>query len=207
MNKKKTTLAVALVVMGIAVLGLSAAVFAKYVTTLASGNGGFKVAKWAFAEDNASGVVDCNIETTAEAGTLVNGRIAPGTTGVCKIELSNEHSEVGVDYTIKIKNIINYPANVKFYTNRTGNATTGYTYNDADKLTPGGTEEVTGYIAAQTAGPVTESIYWVWDYETGAVTDGIAAGDESDTASGKTGATMTIQFDITGVQHNPTVAP
>ena len=85
MKKRKTALVVALVLMGVAVLGLGAAVYAKYIASI-SGQGTATVAKWAFEEDNQSGVVTCPT-TSYNANTLVNGKIAPGTTGTCVIEL------------------------------------------------------------------------------------------------------------------------
>ena len=37
------------------------------------------------------------------------GKIAPGTEGSCTITISNEHSDVGVDYTIKLSADDNQP--------------------------------------------------------------------------------------------------
>ena len=206
MNKKKTALVVAFIVMGVAVLGLAAAVYAKYIASLTGNTATMTVAKWAFDTDNSSGVVTCPI-TTYNTQKLSEGKIAPGTSGECTISLSNATSEVGVDYTIKLSSIADQPDNLKFYkTKTTGNDGDEY----SNELTVSG-GSITGFIAAKTAGPVTETIYWVWPYETGTPVDGIAPGDTDendstvdDTAAGKAAQTLTITFDSTGVQAQPT---
>lgn len=202
MSKKRTTLVVAFVVMGVATLGLAAAVYAKYVATLTGNTGTATIAKWAFDTDNRSGVVTCPV---VNYNKVSQGKIAPGTSGECTISLSNANSEVGVDYTIKLSSITNQPDNLEFYATKNNDGTY------ANELTSD-SGSVTGYIAPKTAGPVEEKIYWVWPYETGtAGADGIAPGDiddnsdtNDDTAAGKAAQTMTITFDIRGVQARPT---
>ena len=58
--------------------------------------------KWAFASENQNPNFTVNIDlpATVHTSTLVDGKIAPGTSGSFDIELSNLQSEVGVDFTI-----------------------------------------------------------------------------------------------------------
>ena len=191
MSKKKTALVAALVIFGVAVLGLSAAVYAKYIASLQK-TGTATVAKWAFSTDNTNGTITCELDKTYDEDTLVEDRIAPGTSGKCPIEISNENTEVGVRYDIKLSGTVaGQPTNMKFYTD-SGHQTelTGSTTIN-DTLAPGATA-------------TTVYVYWEWPYETGTVTDGIAVGDSADTTDGTAGASLTMTFDVTGTQVQPT---
>jgi hypothetical protein len=89
MNKKKAAPIVVLVAIAVTALGLAAAVYAKYVSRITR-TGSATVAKWAFTEDNSSeGTVTCELDRTYNTNTLVDGKIAPGTSGYCPIEISN----------------------------------------------------------------------------------------------------------------------
>lgn len=189
MSKEKKTLIVAVVLLLVAVCSLAVSVYAKYASLL-SGTGPATVAKWAFETDNQTDVVECPI-TNYDESTLVNGKIAPGTAGTCTIELSNANSEVGVEYTIKLSSITNQPTNLKFYKTKNGT-----NYSNPLTTTSG---TVTGTIAPQAASSVTETIYWVWPYETGTDADDVA-----DTTDGVAANTMNITFEISGVQTEPT---
>ena len=204
MSKKKKTMLVAAIVLGIAVLGLAAGVYAKYIASLEANRGIADVAKWAFeAENTGNGLMTCNLDKTYDTNTLSEGKIAPGTSGTCTFSITNKDSEVGVDYTITLSSVTNQPKNVKFYKtkNVSGN---GVTYAEPLTTTSG---SVTGTINAGVATAQTETIYWVWPYETGTVTDGVAQGDSDDTTDGKNAATatkkMTATFAIKGVQVQP----
>lgn len=189
MSKKKGAAVAALIIMGVVVLGLAAAVYAKYLSSITK-TGTATVAKWAFTTDNTSGTVVCELDHNYDAATLVNGKIAPGTSGKCPIQVSNATSEVGISYSIK-PSATNQPTNLKFY-------------KEASHTTEvSGSSAVTGTLnpgaAAQTI-----YVYWWWPYQTGTVTDGVAAGDTDDTANGTSAAAMTITFDVTGTQVEPT---
>ena len=184
MNKKKTTLVVALVVMGIAVLGLAAAVYAKYIATLTSGTGSIGVAKWAFTSDNQSAELKCELDKTFDADTLVSNQIAPGTSGTCEILLSNENSEVGVDYTLTV-NSMSAPTNLIIKDSEDNTLSVGSTVTG--KLTPG---------QVQTKGNGVK-LTWEWPYET-------TGGDNADTADGIADGEMSITFGIYGEQVEPT---
>ena len=190
MSKKKTTLVVALVVMGIAVLGLAAAVYAKYASTVTSGSGSLTVAQWSFEEDNKNETITCDLSKTYDASTLYAGKIAPGTSGKCTISLSNANTEVGVDYVIKVKTITGAPTNMKFYKEA---AHTNVVDTEAG---------ITGTLAPKAAAQEVY-IYWQWPYETPADSD---AGDEVDTSAGESAGTVSVSFEISGTQVRPTPA-
>ena len=189
MSKKRSAVVAVFIVMGVVVLGLAAAVYAKYISTITKTSTA-TVAKWAFTTDNTAGSVTCDPGQTYDPDTLVNYKIAPGTSGSCPISVSNATSEVGIRYDIKPSTITNQPTNLKFYTDEahqneiTGNVTVNGTLKPGDTAT-------TAYV------------YWYWPYETGTVTDGIATGDAADTTDGVAGGTMTITFDVTGTQVQP----
>ena len=190
MSKKRSAVAAAFIVIGVVVLGLAAAVYAKYIASFTA-TGSATVAKWAFSTDNTSGTVTCVLDKTYDANTLVAGKIAPGTSGKCPIQISNANTEVGVDYEIKLPSTVaNQPTNLKFY-------------SDADHNTPiTSSDPITGNLRPNAAA-TTVYVYWEWPYETGAVTNGVAAGDSADTTDGAAAATMTLEFEVTGTQVQP----
>lgn len=186
MSKNKKALFAVFAILGIVAVGLTTAVFAKYITTLTSGEGKATVAKWAFATDNTNGTITCELDETYDSSKLVAGKIAPGTSGKCPIAISNANSEVGVAYEITPKTVTGKPTNVKLY-------------KDAGHSQPFGTGDgetpITGTLAPKAAGS-TLYVYWDWAYET-------ANGDTTDTSEGEAAGNMTITFEITGTQINP----
>lgn len=188
MSKKKKTMLALAIILGVAVVGLAAGVYAKYFSTLTSGNGTLTVAKWAFDTDNAnSGTLNCPLDKTYDTSTLKAGKIAPGTSGTCELSISNKNSEVGVDYIIKPSTVDGAPTNMLFY-------------KDADHGEEfSASEPITGTLAPGAAAQ-TVKVYWVWPYETPENSD---AGDPTDTTNGKAAGTMTMSFDISGTQVQP----
>lgn len=182
MSKKKKTLIAAFAVMGIVVLGLAAAVYAKYVSTLISGTGSANVAKWAFDSDNEDAEFSCDLTGTYKEGTLVDGKIAPGTEGTCDLELSNENSEVGIHYVITITSI-EAPSTIVV---KNGNTTLTTNSKVEGDMAPGETGKGI-------------SLGWKWDYYTSDANDAI------DTEFGKTdSAAMKVNYTISAYQLNPT---
>ena len=172
-EKKRKALVIVLLLLFGLTAGYIAATYAKYAGSF-NGSGTVTVAKWAFEDDNSSQTFTINLDKTYDVDTLVDGKIAPGTSGSFTIALSNANTEVGVDYTITLGSTTNKPTNLVF---NGGGAITG-------TLKPGQTG-------------VTETITWEWPYET---TDG----DADDTTDGETANTMTVNATITGVQVEPT---
>lgn len=186
-NKKSLLFAVLLLLVAVT-SSYVAGTYAKYTSKIEGNNGEATVAKWAFDTDNATQTLTINLAETYDPTTLVAGKIAPGTAGSFNIALSNENSEVGVDFTVKLNSITNKPTNLKFYKDST------YT----TELTPG-TSEITGQLVAGESSFTGVPIYWRWEYET----NEIATNDPIDTTDGKAANALTIGVDITGVQTQP----
>lgn len=192
MKKKKLGLLVLLLMVGIAGVYV-AGTYAKYTSEISKG-GSAQVAAWNFATDNAGTSLTFGIPTTADANTLVDNRIAPGTSGSFTINVKNT-SEVGADVTLALQSITGKPTNLKFYKTRTGSAGS-YTYSD--ELTPGDTTNgvVSGKLAAGTTTDTPVTFYWVWAYET-------TNGDGADTSDGETHANLSVTVKVTGTQIDP----
>ena len=187
MSKKRSTVAVAFLVLGVVVLGLAVAVYAKYISSFTA-TGSATVAKWAFTSDNSSGEVTCSLDETYDTDTLVAGKIAPGTSGKCPIQISNANTEVGVSYSIALPSTIaGQPKNMKFYA-------------DADHDTAMTTSApITGTLAPKAAAK-TVYVYWEWPYEDDPST---TAYDTNDTTDGAAASSLTMTFTVTGTQIQP----
>ena len=193
MEKKKKNAVLLLVLLLLVAISASyiAGTYAKYTSEIKDNNGTATVAKWAFTTDNTTQTLTINLAGTYDPTTLVANKIAPGTQGSFNIALSNENSEVGVDFTIKINSITDKPTNLKFYKD------SSYT----TELTPG-TSTITGQLVAGEDSFTGVPIYWKWAYET----TEIATNDPIDTTDGEAAKTLTIGVDITGVQTQPGAA-
>ncbi len=188
-KSKKSAILLMVLLLLIAVTAMYvASTYAKYTSEITGNNGTATVAKWAFTTDNAVQTLTINLAGTYDATTLVNNKIAPGTTGSFNIALSNEHSEVGVNFSVKLNSITNKPTNLKFYKD------SSYT----TELTPG-TSTITGQLVAGEKNFEGVPVYWRWEYET----DAIATNDPKDTTDGESANSLTIGVDITGTQVQP----
>lgn len=191
MTKRKKTIVAAFAILGIAVVGLAAGVYAKYIASLESKSASASVAKWAFKKDNESSTLSCPLDKTYDPSTLSADMIAPGTKGTCEIELSNKNSDVAVAYTITLTELAG-PKNVTF---EYDGATIAKNGTITGTLKPG--EELTGDNAIK--------IDWNWAYYTS------PADDDADTKDGLTAAgnstegkaTMDVTFSISGYQVQP----
>lgn len=190
--KKKLSLFLLLFVIAIAgvfVVGT----YAKYTSEI-SKSGSAQVAAWNFATDNAGTELTFGIPTTADANTLVDNRLAPGTEGSFTINVKNT-SEVGADVTLALQSITSKPTNLKFYKTRTGSAGS---YEYSNELTPGDATNgvISGKLAAGTTTDTPVTFYWVWAYET-------TNGDGDDTTDGQTHANLNVTVKVTGTQIQP----
>lgn len=167
--------------------------YARYVTNLSDiEEQTVTVARWNFEADNPKGsIYSFTFDTTYNENTLVDGKIAPGTTGHIDFVLSNETSEVAADYTIDLT-LPEFPRNLKFY------------ITDVATSDPEGKTEITNGAKLVGTLPVgttshSRTLYWEWPYDT---TD--HANDAQDTLDGQTDQTSIennkFVFAITGVQ-------
>lgn len=205
MKKSKANNFVILVsLLTIITLILVAGTYAKY-TEGVNTSGTAIVAKWSVAIKNGNQQMTDSTKVKLTDTTL-NGKvkadhIAPGTDGAFGFTIDASGSEVAVDYVIEISNLIGAPKNFVIK------------YNGAELLPEGGVYKIAETIAlddVETA--VTPTLTWEWPYQTGDITNGIAAGDADDNTAGTSadhtaedGSDGEISFDvkITAVQADP----
>lgn len=75
--------------------------FARYVDVY-DGKTRTEVAAWAFEGDNLNEVININLLENTDSTKLINGRVAPGSSGTFKIKVSNKNSEVSIEYNIEL---------------------------------------------------------------------------------------------------------
>lgn len=166
---------------------------AKYQSQV-KGEGVADVAKWAFnVNGNSSQIQTITLAKSYDAATLVNGKIAPGTSGSFDIVVDATGSEVGVNYSVAFINEENRPTNLKF------------TYDNKEYSSLEEIESVlTGTIDANEENKQKIlTINWVWDYETGANQEEIANNDIIDTQDGINDLNYTFDVVVTGTQVMP----
>lgn len=178
---------------------------AKYVTEV-TGTATATVAKWSFtANEQTSSFTGIDLGDTthrkAYNGTDINeGVIAPGTEGSFDIVVDATGSEVGVAYQIKFSNLVNKPANLKFYEGyEDGNFT-----KEISELVD--FEGFTGTIEANAeTRTVIKTVYWQWPYETGdSNADKVKHNGEDTLDAGKK---IMLDITVTGTQVSPTEVP
>lgn len=160
MNKKK--LCIILIIIVLIILSfLGGSTIAKY-RTVNSQIGQLHVAKWRisnriFANGVSNNSNKINLATTYDPKTLVNGKIAPGTSGNFGAHIDAHQVETGVDYSISFANIPeSFIENILFSYN-------GKTYKDLQTLS----EDLRGNIPANATNKILDiTIDWIWPYET-----------------------------------------
>lgn len=184
---KRRSLSLLIIFMLVGVISvLVVGTYAKYTGTV-NKNGSATVAKWAFSSDNTSGNLTINLTETPDTTTLVDGAIAPGTSGTFDIVVANTNSEVGINYDIIFGSMTNVPTNLVF---KIGGSVVDVT-----------TKKITGTLPVGQSETI--SINWEWPYETPANS---SAGDAADIANGTASdanRTMTFTATINGTQTTP----
>ncbi len=190
---RKKLISVLIVVVTIIIAFLGGQTFSKYITQV-KGTGIANVAHWNFKVNNSEDVIQTiNLASTVNNDTLVNNKIAPGTSGNFKINIDATDAEVGINYKVEFTNEQNKPTNLKFIYN-------GLTYNSIKEIE----EKLTGTINAQDENKIiTISIDWQWPYETGENSQQINSNDKLDTQDGKNIAEYKFDCLVTGIQVMP----
>lgn len=164
------TLCVLLIVL--LLTGTGGYTYARYMSQ-EKGTGSADIANWAFQIDkNGAETKNVTLINTVTKSTLVNGKIAPGTSGEFTITLDATGSEVGVDYILGFANEKNKPTNITF------------TYNDKKYKSLGEIGDIKGTIDAIGEKTKTIKIEWTWLYQTGSTDEIKLANDEIDTREG-----------------------
>ena len=193
MSKKKKVIIVSsiLIIMLLAFIGGQA--YAKYISQV-RGNGIAEIATWSFkVNGQKEQVQEIKLVSTYNSETLVNNKIAPGTSGSFNIIVDATGSEVGIKYNIKFAEESNKPQNLKFV----------YGGKEYDSLKQLG-DELSGTIAANEEDKTrTINVQWKWNYETGSSAEQINANDIIDTNDAISIANYTFQVIVTGTQVEP----
>ena len=193
MSRRKKVIIVSsiLIIMLLAFIGGQA--YAKYISQV-RGNGIAEIATWSFkVNGQKEQVQEIKLVSTYNSETLVNNKIAPGTSGSFNIIVDATGSEVGIKYNIKFAEESNKPQNLKFV----------YGGKEYDSIKQLG-DELSGTIAANEEDKTrTINVQWKWNYETGSSAKQINANDIIDTNDAISIANYTFQVIVTGTQVEP----
>lgn len=191
-KKKKAILVVAILVVAVlAFIGGQA--YAKYITEV-KGEGMAEVATWSFKVNGQKEQVQTiNLISTCNNETLLDNKIAPGTSGSFNIVVDGTDSEVGINYNISFKDEKNKPDNLKFiYEN--------VEYDSIQELE----NNLSGTINTNDNDKTrTLNIGWEWKYETGLNETEIAKNDAIDTKNAEEIQNYTFNVSVTGTQVEP----
>ena len=193
MSKKKTVLLVICILLALILSFMGGKTFSKYVSEV-KGTGTAEIANWVFKVNGKEDVVqNVNLLSTYHNETLVNNKVAPGTSGSFNIVVDATGSEVGIDYTIQFLNESEKPQNLVFtYDNQQYT-----TIQDLEK-------DLSGTINANDENKErTITIDWEWQYETGVNENEINQNDKIDTDNAKQLDNYTFDIYVTGTQVMP----
>lgn len=162
--------------------------YARYMSQ-EKGTGNADIANWAFQIDkNGEQTKNVTLRNTVSKQTLVNGKIAPGTSEEFSITLDATGSEVGVDYTLSFVDEINKPENIIF------------TYNGKEYKSLNEIGSIKGNIGTKNDRTATILIKWTWLYQTGSTDIEKAENDIKDTKAGTSLLDYSFNIIAKGVQ-------
>lgn len=189
---KKVMIGATLAVIGASTfLGIT---HSKYINKI-TGNGETEIAKWNFIVNEATEeMATIKLADTYDKDTLINGRIAPGTSGSFDLVIDASNAEVGVKYEVDFENETNKPSNLKFkYKDKI--------FDEIEEY-----EDVfTGTIDADDNNKTrTLTVDWVWAYETEGNGNTLAENDKTDTSEGLNALDYSFDITVTGTQVIPT---
>ena len=193
MNKKKTALLVICAILAIILSFMIGKTFAKYVSEV-KGAGTAEIANWVFKVNGKEDVVqNVNLLSTYHNETLINNKVAPGTSGSFNIVVDATGSEVGLDYAIEFLNESQKPQNLIFI------------YEDKPYTTIQDLEkDLSGTINANDENKIrTITVNWEWQYETGENANEIDQNDIIDTNNAKQLENYTFDIHVKGTQVMP----
>lgn len=191
-TKKKIVIALAIISI-VMVSFIGGQSFSKYIAEIKA-NGTAEVATWSFkVNGETEQVQSIQLGSTCHNETLVDNKIAPGTSGSFNIVIDATGSDVGIDYKVKFVNEKNKPANVR------------YIYDNVEYTNIADLEStLQETIQANEDNKVrTLTIGWKWDYEKGNSPAEIAANDAADTKDGKTIKNYSFDVIMIGTQVMP----
>lgn len=182
--KKKVIVGATLTVVGVSAI-LLGSTNSKYTNKI-SGNGETEIAKWYFSVNTATETMETiKLADTYDQSTLINGKIAPGTSGSFDLVIDASDTEVGVKYQVDFQNETNKPTNLKFtYGNKTFSNIEGYEEYFTDTIDANDSNKIR-----------TLTVNWEWPYE--------SDDDETDTNEGLQALDYEFDIVVTGTQVVP----
>lgn len=193
MNKKKKILLIVAILLVILVSFFCGRAFAKYKAEV-KGSGTAEIANWVFKVNGKEDQIQkIDLLSTYDNETLIDNKIAPGTSGKFDIILDATGSDVGVNYQVKFLNESDKPQNLVFvYDNNE--------YSTIQDLE----QNLTGTIDANEENKTrTITIEWKWKYETGSTEEEINQNDIIDTETAKQIRNYTFDVNVIGIQVEP----
>lgn len=172
---------------------ISGKTFSKYVSEI-KGIGTTEIAKWMFKVNGTEDVVqNVNLLSTYNDETLINNKIAPGTSGGFNIVIDATGCEVGVDYVVEFLNESKKPQNLIFIYQ-------GNKYVSIQDLE----KDLSGTITANDNDKIRNIIInWEWQYETGENENEINQNDQMDTNNAKQLENYSFDINVKGTQVMP----
>lgn len=188
-NKTKKLTRITFAILLIVVIQVMGVTYAKYIAS-ENATGQAEVAKWAFQiKKDGEETKNINLGSTVNKSTLVDGKIAPGTSGEFVITLDATGSEVDMDYSLEFTNEENKPQNLCF------------SYQGKQYKTLAAIGEIIGKIRySDVSRTVGIPILWEWSYETGTTTSDISTNDKIDTENANTITEYTFDAVVTATQ-------
>ena len=188
-NKTKKIIKITCAILLVVLVQITGVTYAKYLTS-DKGVGSAEVAKWSFKLDKGGQEIKTvNLAESLDYNTLVDGKIAPGTSGIISIIVDATGSEVDVDYDVKFTNEQNKPNNIKYFYG-------GEYYNSLSEITT-----IKGTIPYDSEKKKIELfVMWNWNYETGTTDSEKAENDKLDTQDANTITEYTFDIVATGTQ-------
>ena len=193
MKKNKKILFVILILLAIILSFIGGKTFSKYMSQV-QGSGTAEIANWVFKVNGTEDLVQSvDLLSTYNNETLIDNKVAPGTSGSFNIIIDATGSEVGVDYKVKFLNETEKPQNLIFI------------YNDNEYATIQELQEdLSGTINADEDNKTrTITINWKWQYETGENENEINQNDIIDTQNAKDFENYTFDINVIGTQVMP----
>jgi hypothetical protein len=191
---KKKKIIVAIVIFALIIIAfIGGQSYSKYVSQV-KGEGTVDVATWKFkVNEQKEQIQQINLQSTCDKGSIINGKIAPGTSGGFNILVDATGSEVAVDYNINFLNEKDKPTNMKFiYDNKI--------YNTITELE----NVLSGTINANEENKQRNFyIQWEWKYETGNTPEEIKINDALDTKDIENISRYTFDIIVSGTQASP----
>lgn len=193
MSKKKKILLILAIISIVLISFIGGKAYSKYVSEV-RGDGLAKVATWSFKVNGQQEQVQTiNLVSTCNNETLLDNKIAPGTSGSFNIIVDGTESDVGINYKVKFQDETDKPQNLKFKYQ-------GKEYNSISELQ----DILSGTIAANDKEKTrTLQIEWQWKYETGNNENEIANNDKIDTLNAKNISQYTFKVVVSGTQVEP----